>query len=73
MIVAELVKRLPGKDREDVVSKLEGLASAMDAANQMVADGIIPDPRVETGTRYLHLEIRRLLSMIADRPTGQEG
>ncbi len=73
VVVAELVKRLPDRDREAIVAMLNDLASAMDAANQMVAEGTIPDPRVETGTRYVHLEIRRLLSRIDDPPAGADG
>ena len=73
VVVAELVKRLPDQDREAIVAMLNDLASAMDAANQMVAEGTIPDPRVETGTRYLHLETRRLLSRIDDPPAGADG
>lgn len=73
VVVAELVKRLPDQDRETIVAMLNDLASAMDAANQMVAEGTIPDPRMETGTRYLRLEIRRLLSRIDDPPAGADG
>jgi hypothetical protein len=67
-VVAELVKRLPPKDRRAIEAMLESTANALGQIDHILGEKVASDPSLDRGIGHMHRAARELLNQIAEPP-----